>query len=85
MYSYQGTVFGDQKKREVKVKIVAFEKAALAYHPRARRQAAEYAAHHLALYCDLGRGSLDDTYTWNYYGRPSINTTMAVGNLVQEE
>ncbi len=38
----------------------------------------------LALYCDLGRGSLDDTYTWNYYGRPSINTTMAVGNLVQE-
>eukprot|EP01035_Chromulina_nebulosa_P022753 gene22753-29460_t len=36
----------------------------------------------VALYCDLGRGSLDDTYTWDKYGRPSINTTMAVGNLV---
>jgi hypothetical protein len=33
----------------------------------------------VALYCDLGRGSLDDTYTWDKYGRPSINTTMAVG------
>jgi len=37
----------------------------------------------LALYCDLGRGSLDMTYTWNEYGRPSINTTMALGQRVQ--
>lgn len=36
----------------------------------------------LALYCDLGRGSLDMTYTWNEYGRPSITTTMAVGQRV---
>lgn len=31
------------------------------------------------LYDDLGRGSLDMSYTWNEYGRPSILTTMAVG------
>ena len=31
------------------------------------------------LYCDMGRGSNDDTYTWNEYGRPAINTTMMVG------
>lgn len=31
------------------------------------------------LYDDLGRGSTDDTYTWNHYGRPSIYVTMAVG------
>ena len=31
------------------------------------------------LYDDLGRGSLDMSYTWNEYGRPSIFTLMAVG------
>jgi hypothetical protein len=33
----------------------------------------------VVLYDDLGRGGLDMAYTWNEYGRPSINTTMAVG------
>ena len=30
------------------------------------------------LYDDLGRGSLDQSYTWNEYGRPAIYTSMAV-------
>ena len=30
------------------------------------------------LFDDLGRGSTDQSYTWNEYGRPSIFTTMAV-------
>jgi hypothetical protein len=34
------------------------------------------------LYCDLGRGSTDDTETWYAYGRPSINTTMSAGALI---
>lgn len=36
------------------------------------------------LFCDLGRGSLDDTETWNAYGRPAINTTMSAAALVQQ-
>ncbi len=36
------------------------------------------------LYCDLGRGATDDTETWNAYGRPSINTTMSAGHLIQQ-
>lgn len=35
------------------------------------------------LYDDLGRGTLDDTYTWNEYGRPAIKTAMSVGAKVQ--
>ena len=35
------------------------------------------------LYCDLGRGSLDDSETWNDYGRPAINTTMSAGALIR--
>lgn len=31
------------------------------------------------LYDDLGRGSTDMTYTWYEYGRPAIDTIMAVG------
>ena len=31
------------------------------------------------LYDDLGRGSSDDSYTWNEYGRPSYATALAVG------
>lgn len=31
------------------------------------------------LYDDMGRGSLDMSYTWNEYGRPSLYTAMAVG------
>jgi hypothetical protein len=31
------------------------------------------------LYCDMGRGSNDSSYTWNEYGRPSYYTAMAVG------
>lgn len=31
------------------------------------------------LYDDMGRGSLDMSYTWNEYGRPSIYTAMGVG------
>ena len=31
------------------------------------------------LYDDLGRGSTDMSYTWNEYGRPSVNTMYAVG------
>lgn len=27
------------------------------------------------LYCDLGRGAMDDAETWNAYGRPAYNTT----------
>lgn len=34
------------------------------------------------LFDDLGRGTTDMTYTWNEYGRPSINTTMSVGPQV---
>lgn len=33
----------------------------------------------IILYDDLGRGTTDDTYTWNEYGRPSVYTIMAVG------
>lgn len=31
----------------------------------------------------MGRGSTDDTYTWNEYGRPAIETMYAVGAEVQ--
>lgn len=31
------------------------------------------------LFDDLGRGSTDNTYTWNEYGRPAIYTSMSVG------
>ena len=34
------------------------------------------------LLCDMGRGSSDDTYTWNEYGRPAYNTSNSVGALV---
>lgn len=34
------------------------------------------------LYDDMGRGSTDDTYTWNEYGRPAIETMYAVGHEV---
>jgi len=36
----------------------------------------------VVLFDDLGRGATDQSYTWNEYGRPSINTSMAVGALV---
>lgn len=36
------------------------------------------------LFDDLGRGSLDDTYTWREYGRPAINTTMRVAAEIAE-
>lgn len=36
----------------------------------------------LILYDDLGRGSLDQSYTWNEYGRPSVYTIMSVGEEV---
>ena len=36
------------------------------------------------LYCDLGRGSTDDTETWNSYGRPAINTTMSAAALISQ-
>ena len=32
------------------------------------------------LYDDLGRGSLDQSYTWNEYGRPAVYTAMAVAD-----
>ena len=38
----------------------------------------------LVMYDDLGRGSTDDSYTWHEYGRPSIDTTMAVGEEVRQ-
>ena len=31
------------------------------------------------LYDDLGRGSSDDSFTWNEYGRPAYYTALAVG------
>ena len=34
------------------------------------------------LYCDMGRGSTDDTYTWNEYGRPAVAVMEAVGDEV---
>jgi hypothetical protein len=34
------------------------------------------------LYCDMGRGSTDDTYTWNEYGRPAVAIMEAVGDEV---
>ena len=34
------------------------------------------------LFDDLGRGSMDSSFTWYEYGRPSIFTTEAVGNEI---
>eukprot|EP00604_Paraphysomonas_vestita_P002514 CAMPEP_0174818342 /NCGR_PEP_ID=MMETSP1107-20130205/1004_1 /TAXON_ID=36770 /ORGANISM="Paraphysomonas vestita, Strain GFlagA" /LENGTH=472 /DNA_ID=CAMNT_0016030055 /DNA_START=859 /DNA_END=2277 /DNA_ORIENTATION=+ len=34
------------------------------------------------LYDDMGRGSTDDTYTWNEYGRPAIEVMYSVGHQV---
>jgi hypothetical protein len=34
------------------------------------------------LFDDFGRGSTDDTFTWNEYGRPALNTTLSVAELV---
>lgn len=34
------------------------------------------------IYDDLGRGTLDESYTWNEYGKPAIYTSMAVGHEV---
>lgn len=31
------------------------------------------------MFDDLGRGSTDQSYTWNEYGRPSVTTFMAIG------
>jgi hypothetical protein len=31
------------------------------------------------LYDDMGRGSMDNSFTWNEYGRPSYLTANAVG------
>ncbi len=36
----------------------------------------------MILFDDLGRGSTDDTYTWNEYGRPAIFTMMSIGAQV---
>lgn len=36
----------------------------------------------VVLFCDLGRGSSDDTFTWNEYGRPALNTSNSIGALV---
>ncbi len=33
---------------------------------------------------DLGRGSLDDSYTWNEYGKPAIYTAMSVANRINQ-
>ena len=35
------------------------------------------------LFCDLGRGSMDDAETWNEYGRPSYNTSRFAAARVQ--
>jgi hypothetical protein len=35
------------------------------------------------LFDDMGRGSTDDTYTWNEYGRPSIYTAMSIGEELE--
>jgi acid phosphatase type 7 len=35
------------------------------------------------LFDDLGRGSRDDSYTWNEYGRPSVQTIESVGARVR--
>ena len=37
----------------------------------------------VALFDDLGRGSTDESYTWNEYGRPSVYTTMAVAAEIE--
>ena len=36
----------------------------------------------IILYDDLGRGSLDHSYTWNEYGRPSMYTAMSIGEEI---
>ena len=36
----------------------------------------------IILFDDLGRGSLDHSYTWNEYGRPSIYTAMSIGEEI---
>jgi hypothetical protein len=33
---------------------------------------------------DLGRGSLDDSYTWNEYGKPAIYTAMSAANRINQ-
>jgi len=38
----------------------------------------------VVLFDDLGRGSKDMAYTWNEYGRASINTTYSLGHLVRQ-
>jgi hypothetical protein len=37
------------------------------------------------LYDDMGRGTQDNSYTWNEYGRPSVFTAMAVGAEVNKQ
>lgn len=36
------------------------------------------------LYDDMGRGTDDDSFTWNEYGRPSFYTAAAVGYEVSK-
>ena len=36
------------------------------------------------LYDDMGRGTNDDSFTWNEYGRPSFSTAAAVGYEVSK-
>ena len=38
----------------------------------------------IILYDDLGRGSLDQSFTWNEYGRPSMYTAMAIGEEIKQ-
>lgn len=38
----------------------------------------------VVLFDDLGRGSTDESYTWNEYGRPSVFTTMAVAAEIND-
>lgn len=37
----------------------------------------------LVLMADLGRGSLDNTFSWHEYGRPSVNTTSSANYWTQ--
>jgi hypothetical protein len=37
----------------------------------------------VVLFDDLGRGSTDQSFTWNEYGRPSVYTTMAVAAEIE--
>lgn len=65
-------IFGDQATLDYSSEYIFFVPPLAGTQPSATGT-------RVILYDDLGRGSTDDTYTWNEYGRPAVYTIMAVG------